>query len=173
MKRSTTIGLMSVAAVLAAAGCASGPRTPDEFRVVRKAPLTVPPDFNLRPPAPGESRPQDLSQDAQARVAVFGVDTGRDASAGEKLFVQQAGGDATDRNIRGTVDFDSAQLVRKNRSFADSILNFGKPNVQNGPTLDPAAEAERIRSEKESLADVTGGKDVVIKRKGSGKLPGL
>ena len=28
--------------------------TPDEFRVVTKAPLVVPPDFALRPPAPGE-----------------------------------------------------------------------------------------------------------------------
>ena len=27
--------------------------TPDEFRVVTKAPRVVPPDFALRPPAPG------------------------------------------------------------------------------------------------------------------------
>jgi len=26
--------------------------TPDEFRVVTKAPLVVPPDYSLRPPAP-------------------------------------------------------------------------------------------------------------------------
>ena len=28
--------------------------TPDEFRVVSKAPLVVPPEYALRPPAPGE-----------------------------------------------------------------------------------------------------------------------
>lgn len=31
--------------------------TPDEFRIVTKAPLVVPPDYALRPPAPGEPRP--------------------------------------------------------------------------------------------------------------------
>ena len=32
--------------------------THDEFRVVTKAPLTIPPDYSLRPPSPGEPRPQ-------------------------------------------------------------------------------------------------------------------
>ena len=30
-----------------------GKRQPDEFQVVRRAPLVLPPDFNLRPPEPG------------------------------------------------------------------------------------------------------------------------
>ena len=28
-------------------------RSPDEFQVVRRAPLVLPPDYNLRPPSPG------------------------------------------------------------------------------------------------------------------------
>ena len=28
-------------------------KAPDEFTVVKKAPLVLPPDFSLRPPAPG------------------------------------------------------------------------------------------------------------------------
>ena len=32
---------------------------PDEFQVSSRAPLTVPPDFNLRPPQPGQPRPQE------------------------------------------------------------------------------------------------------------------
>ena len=60
--------LMVLGAALAGsailAGCSSngsggGSNAPDEFRVVRKAPLTIPPDYNLRPPAPGEARPQE------------------------------------------------------------------------------------------------------------------
>src|SRR5690606_33058691 len=106
------------------AGCGTA-ATPDEFRVVRKAPLTVPPEYNLRPPAPGSARPQELSPEAQARIAVFGVDFGQGASEGEKLFIKQAGGDAVDRMVRNQVDFDNAQILRKNRSFADMILSFG------------------------------------------------
>src|ERR1039458_2342053 len=45
---------------------------PDEFRVVTKAPLVVPPDYALRPPAPGEPRPQELQPESQARRALIG-----------------------------------------------------------------------------------------------------
>ena len=46
--------------------------TPDEFRVVSKAPLVVPPDYALRPPAPGEPRPQELQPESAARNALQG-----------------------------------------------------------------------------------------------------
>lgn len=165
-----TFGL--IAASLAALGaCASGSGVPDEFRVVRKAPLTVPPDYNLRPPAPGESRPQELETDQQARVAVFGQDTGRDASEGEKLLVSAAGGDAVSRSIRSSIDFESAQIVRKSRSLTDQILNFG--GGATGEVVDAAAEAERLRVEQEAVTEVTGGGTVLIKRRNSNKLPGL
>ncbi|MDZ4761373.1 MAG: DUF3035 domain-containing protein [Alphaproteobacteria bacterium] len=172
MKRFETTGLVAVLAALALSACSSGPQTPDEFRVVRKAPLTVPPDYNLRPPAPGESRPQELEADAQARVAVFGTDIGKDASEGEKLLVKQAGGDAVDRAVRAAVDYDAAQTVRKSRSFSDSILNFGR-GIPSEPLLDPVAEAERLRAEQVAVQDLTGGGDVLIRRRATSKLPGL
>ncbi|MEZ5939368.1 MAG: DUF3035 domain-containing protein [Hyphomonadaceae bacterium] len=170
MKLRTTLPLIAVS-VAALSACASGPRTPDEFRVVRKAPLTVPPDFNLRPPSPGESRPQELAPDAQARVALFGADLGQGATEGEKLLVTRAGGDAVDRSIRASVDFDSTQLLHKNRSFADKILSFG--STPKDPVIDPEAEAARLEEDKTIAAEVTGGGDVMIKRKSSKKLPGL
>ncbi|HZD26573.1 MAG TPA: DUF3035 domain-containing protein, partial [Alphaproteobacteria bacterium] len=52
-------------------------RPPDEFTVVTKAPLVIPPDFTLRPPAPGAKRPQDIQPDTSARDALM-------ASAGER-----------------------------------------------------------------------------------------
>lgn len=169
MKRYSTLGLVALTAVTLAACASSG--GPDEFRVVRKAPLSVPPEFNLRPPTLGQARPQELSPEAQARVAVFGVDVGQNASDGEKLFVRAAGGDAIDRTVRAQVDFDDAQTLRKNRSFADTILNFGGGPGQ--PVVDPAAEAERLRAETEAVKDVTGGGKIVIQPKQTSKLPGL
>ena len=170
MKRIALLGIAAIAATGATA--CSSMTTPDEFRVVRKAPLTVPPEFNLRPPAPGSSRPQELSTETQARVAVFGVDTARDASEGEKAFIKAAGGDAIDRSVRSAVDYDNAQILRKSRNFTDSILNFGKTGP-NDPVLDAAAEAERLRVEQESLKDITGGGKVIIQPKHTSKLPGL
>lgn len=62
-------------------GCAQGSvqevlgmdkRAPDEFAVVRRAPLIVPPDFELRPPEPGAPRPNIGRTSDQARVALTG-----------------------------------------------------------------------------------------------------
>lgn len=170
MKRFAKIGIALLAAGSAAA-CASG-TTPNEFLVVAKPPLTVPPEYNLRPPAPGQARPQELSPEAQARIAVFGVDFGQNASEGEKLFIRAAGGGATERTVRSQVDFDAAQVVRKNRSFADMILNWGGGPASD-PTIDPAAEAERLRVEAEAVKNVTGGGKVIIQPKPTSKLPGL
>ena len=74
--------------------------------------------------------------------------------------------------MRSQVDFDAAQLVRKNRNFADMILNFGAGPGRE-PIIDPAAEAERLRAEAEALKDVTGAGKVMIQPKSTSKLPGL
>src|SRR5271163_1852985 len=44
---------------------------PDEFAVVSRAPLAVPPDFSLRPPRIGAQRPQEVAAVDQARQTVF------------------------------------------------------------------------------------------------------
>jgi hypothetical protein len=175
VKSLSTLGLAAaaLAGISACASSSSGPRTPDEFNVVRKAPLSVPPEFNLRPPTPGESRPQELDPEQQARVAIFGQDTGREASEGEKLFISAAGGDAVSRSVRSSIDFEAAQVVRKSSSLTDAILFFNRPGSPNEPVVDAAAEAERLRVEQEAVAEVTGGGEILIKRQRSGKLPGL
>jgi hypothetical protein len=44
--------------------------SPDEFAVESRAPLTIPPDFDLRPPAPGAGRPQEASAASKAKNAI-------------------------------------------------------------------------------------------------------
>src|SRR5512145_3320456 len=94
-----------LAAAAAAGGCGTLSRaigatktSPDEFRVVSQAPLTLPPDYNLRPPRPGEPRPQELQPNDEARVALFGESVGQAASAGERSLVTNAGAGAADPN---------------------------------------------------------------------------
>lgn len=43
---------------------------PDEFAVESRAPLEMPPDFDLRPPQPGAPRPQEKSSDKLARQVI-------------------------------------------------------------------------------------------------------
>lgn len=174
------IALLAVlAAATAASGCASLGRaigaekiSPDEFRVVTQAPLTLPPDYNLRPPRPGEQRPQELQPADEARAALFGETAGASASAGERQLVAGAGATAADPNIRDQIDFESQGVVRRSEGFVNRVLAFGGSGAPVAAPLNPEDEARRLEDE-ESIRRTTGGGQVVIERdRGGFKLPG-
>src|SRR5712672_4837484 len=61
---------------------------PDEFAVESRAPLTIPPDFELRPPAPGAARPQEVTAAERARKAIDTAgpgEAGKQASGGLRM----------------------------------------------------------------------------------------
>lgn len=168
-KITTILAFAAAAATVSGCGTVSralgaGKVTPDEFRVVTSAPLTLPPDYSLRPPRPGEPRPQELAPDQEARAAIFGQDTGQTASPGERALVAGAGAEAVDPNARDTVDFESQNIVHRNEAFADRVL-ANTPQAQT---------EEQRREEEEAIRRATGGGEVTIERDGrSGiKLPG-
>ena len=74
MKISAKITLALGMAALAS-GCGGVSLTdrerPDEFAVQRQAPLVIPPDFELVPPAPGAPRPAEGTAAQQALEALF------------------------------------------------------------------------------------------------------
>lgn len=152
--------------------------TPDEFRIVTKAPLVVPPDYALRPPAPGEPRPQELQPESAARVALLGQREGQARSEGEQLLVAKAGADKADPLIRYVVDDEFGDVAHKDKSFADRVM-FWRSDATPAPNA--AAAADNVpapvdaESEAEKLKALTGGGAVVIRREGSAKikLPGL
>jgi hypothetical protein len=173
MKPLTLIAVL--AATAAASGCSSigGKQTPDEFKVVTKAPLVVPPDYSLRPPKPGEARPQEASPESEAKTALFGQDVGTQASEGEQLLVAKAGADAVDPTIRDQIDRESGGLTRKSQSLSDRIVSFGKGDGDKPAPIDAEAEKERLERE-EAVKTSSGGGEVTMERDGGGvKLPGL
>lgn len=177
MNKSMTV-LAVLAAATAASGCASMNRAigatrtaPDEFRVVTQAPLTLPPDYSLRPPRPGETRPQELQPSDNARAALFGQQIAPNASQGERSFVASAGAEAVDPGIRDQVDYEGQGIVRRNEGFVDRLLSFGGSDAPSTP-LNAEQEAARIEHD-ESIRRATGGGQVVIERdRGGFKLPG-
>src|ERR1700759_3338402 len=79
MKTTTVLRCAGIGAVLLLAGCGGNDlsRTfgltrdaPDEFTVTTRAPLSMPPDFSIRPPQPGAARPQELSARNAAEAAL-------------------------------------------------------------------------------------------------------
>jgi hypothetical protein len=168
------------------AGCQSASRafglakvTPDEFRVVTKAPLTLPPDYALRPPAPGEPRPQELQPSSAARQALEGQREAEVRSDGERLFVQRAGADHADPLIRYVVDDEFGNLAHKDKSFADWVMFWRRGQAISPPasSLGDPNEAAPIdpHVEEQRLHELIGAKTVIIARRGDSsiKLPGL
>jgi Protein of unknown function (DUF3035) len=153
--------------------------TPDEFRVVTIAPLTVPPEYNLRPPRPGEPRPEEIYPDQAARTALLGSSGNFEGSDGEALLVARAGGGEADPFIRAIIDGETAGVVRKTRGFSDQIMFWrdgNAPVLSEGETpIDAEEEAERIARDQARADALTGGGQVEIERDrgGIGKLPGL
>ena len=153
--------------------------TPDEFRVVTKAPLVVPPDYALRPPAPGKPRPQELQPESVARNALLGQREAEARTDGEKLLVAKAGADKADPLIRYVVDDEFGDVAHKEKSFADRVMFWRGDNKVSGET--PAVVADNTptpidaAAEDARIAALTGGKPVVIQREQSHKikLPGL
>jgi len=162
-------------AALALAGCGTlgGEKaTPDEFAVVSKAPLVLPPEYRLTPPRPGEQRPQELQPNEQARSALLGAQAVADATDGEQALVARAGGFTADPAVRIALDREVAGVTYKPRSFADRILFWDSSTRSiDGTELDPEREAERL----DNINDATGGGDVTIvrNRRVAPKIPGL
>ncbi len=77
--RLVRVAAIALALPLALSACQDAKRAlgyekapPDEFQVVSRAPLSMPPDFSLRPPQPGASRPQEGTTREQARKVITG-----------------------------------------------------------------------------------------------------
>ena len=157
----TAFMMVAGAALIVTTGCASNAnsntRAPDEFRVVTKAPLVIPPDFNLRPPASGQALPAEISGGTATSSVAFGSQLGQNASAGERALVAAANANAVNPIVRTQVDFEEARVIRKSGGISDRIM-FWRNDDGSQETGDSA----------------TGGEGVTIER-GSGerlKLPG-
>ena len=151
--------LLVVVACLVLAGCNSvsqslglDPLSPDEFNVVAKAPLTLPPDFTLRPPVPGAPRPQEVDPQRLAQAALFNPGAGgivapavatENRTTGEIALLGNAGAVDPDPGIRALVDLENAQLLNQGEGFLGQILFWQQPKPD---VIDPVAEAERLRT---------------------------
>lgn len=153
--------------------------TPDEFRVVARAPLVVPPDYALRPPAPGEPRPQELQPESAARAALLGQRAAVDRSEAERLLSTRAGGDHADPLIRYTVDDEFGDIAHKDRGFADFVMFWrrGQSITPGAPAADGAAPPQPVDAAAESarIQALTGNQPIVIARHRTTriKLPGM
>ncbi|CAN0485363.1 unnamed protein product [Laminaria digitata] len=156
-----------------------GKQSPDEFAVITRAPLSMPPDFGLRPPRPGAERPQEQAVTDAARnllVSSTGATTPQQqaltTSQGETALLAKAGATNADPSIRRTINRESSILATEDDSFTDRLI-FWQAKPPPGTIVDAAAEQQRLR-ENAGLGDApTKGRSPKIVRKPKGWFEGI
>ncbi|SLN32909.1 DUF3035 domain-containing protein [Oceanibacterium hippocampi] len=158
---------------------------PDEFTVVSKAPLTLPPDYTLRPPAPGSARPNEVSPRDKARQTLTGRPAIGNATAssdrganpagntgGEQALLANARAEEANPRIREIVNAETEQLAIKDSSFVDRLL-FWQEKQEPGMVINARAEQQRLQQNAAEGKAVTEGETISIERRERGILEGI
>lgn len=143
---------------------------PDEFAVIRRAPLVVPPELARLPvPQPGAPRPQEKSAQELAAEAVFGenvpqsveddiaennlfadvprdnVNSASQPTAAESALIEAAGAQSASSDIRQVVNEENEDTAYEEQAVIDKI--FDRKIEAEGSVLNPTEEAARIRQQ--------------------------
>lgn len=164
--------VLGCAALLAGCGDGSASRffgltrdAPDEFTVTTQPPLSIPPNFNLRPPQPGAPRPQTESEREAAEAALAPQTALGTApagmSAGQAALLQAAGPPAPG-DIRQQIASDNRQAAQP--SFVDRLMFWNSNNTPAGVAVDPAKEQARIRANQALGRPMSTGETPIIQR---------
>ncbi len=158
-------------------------QSPDEFKVVSRAPLTLPPDYKLRPPEPGIPRPQEGTTSQQAKTAIFRLqqpeagtlepkNESDDRSLAELSLLKAAGAGQADPNIRRIIDAETLRLNAEGEDFLEVLVFWRDPQAA-GEIVDASEEAKRLRENAALGKSVTDGETPTIERKSKALLEGL
>lgn len=194
-RRIAVINAMALACLLLGA-CGEGAlserigmerKAPDEFRVLSRPPLNVPPEFSLRPPSnveDGGGLTKPASRQAESLVlgteepvsglsygsaptAVMSVTEVPLTSSADSSFLGKAGAESVDPLIRET-------LRQENGYYEDpsekTMLEKLREPFKGEPTVDAKKEKERLRANQQEGKPVTEGDVPVIKPKDRGVI---
>ncbi|MEL6961263.1 MAG: DUF3035 domain-containing protein [Pseudomonadota bacterium] len=111
---------------------------PDEMAVIKRPPLTVPPDFNLRPPRSGDDAAQARDASNAARQTLLGTTAGsgenqQPTSDGQNLLIS--------RSDRTELDLDKLAETRAENRVDGALLRrllAWNPEDQGAGTADGA-----------------------------------
>jgi Protein of unknown function (DUF3035) len=138
------ISLVCSAGALLLLGCTDLKRSiglektsPDEFAVESRAPLEIPPDFDLRPPQPGAPRPQEKSSDQQAKNVINQAGPGEPGKQAPDFRLRRAEDGLPDIGVRSGQAPD-ANAVVGDQSLSSKLLG----SQSTGPDTAPVEKRE-------------------------------
>lgn len=166
---------------------------PDEYRVVSRPPLSVPPQFGLRPPSATDNAPGTVAASEQAESIIMGgnangslkVDTavtpvssgnvskvskkGAGMNAADSQFLQNAGANAANPHVREELVEERYSKMEKQET-APWWDAFDWTTEKKDPLVDAKKEADRIKSNEDQGKPVTEGNTPEVKGRDTGLL---
>ena len=147
--------LSFIAVALALTGCDQIKRglglerhQPDEFNVVDRPPLSMPPSMALKPPAPAErgAGAKESRQKVQDLVLKPPAATYMAPSKAEEDLLNKSGADKNLANIRAVIDQESNVTDKRERGLAEDMVFWKKESKPTGDVIDPTSEKKRLDS---------------------------
>jgi hypothetical protein len=157
-------------------------QAPDEFAVYQRAPLSLPPNYNLRPPSPEQERPQSVNPRDRASAALGqrprprGSESGKPnlsaLSPGELAMLRITEALEARGEIRSQVNRESTILAAGADSMTDMML-FWQQKSAFGVSVDAAQERKRIEGAKAAGVPLNEGDTPIVMRKKKALLEGV
>ncbi len=158
---------------------------PDEFRVIARPPLSMPPEFNLRPPVSAsetdalgaEASPRkdaqsllengDTASINPANAAVQPVQTGALPDVADSQFLKNAHADDASPSIRTLLQQESPP---PSQAPEKSIIEKLRDPKNNEPVVDAIGETQRLKSNKANGKPLNTGETPMESEKDRGPL---
>lgn len=176
MKLSTAL-VLTLAATTMLAGCDSARKAltqtkaaPDEFEVYTRAPLTMPPDYGLRPPSDGKTEEAGaVSTRDEARRVLLGSTAPvaqpiQASTPGTTVLLSMAGAERAEPGIRDIVERETSAYAKEDVRFLESLM-YGDETNGTGSVVDPLNETKRIQENQALGKPITEGETPMIEEK--------
>lgn len=157
-------------------------RPPDEFAVYARAPLSLPPDYGLRPPAGATAASQAAAPREVARQAVGGGNSPYTGGAvapavpagspGMQALLERTGATSANADVRAQVNRESTILAEADQSFVERLM-FWDDTPEPATVVDPTSETRRIQQNQALNKPLTEGQTPTIRRKERALMEGI
>ncbi len=125
-----------------------GRNSPDEFAVMKRAPLEIPSNLRTLPvPQKGVARPQEDTTDKIAKKALFGEEKTQETPShdgqAEQALLQKVGAENSPADIRTLIDKEAKEFADSEQPVIDKLLKRKK--TVPGSILDAREELENLK----------------------------
>lgn len=115
------------------------PTPPDEFTIMKYAPLSMPPEYTLRPPVKGGSNAVQATETKPISTETL--------SPAQKALLNKAGAGKADHGIKAKLKAEGSEVSEEEATLAEKITG-SKPKKKVNPkdVLNAVDEAERLNA---------------------------